>query len=410
MGKNDQIEGQMSLFDFLEAPSAAVEAPKEQQLRINIPWPCRECKWHDGCCCEYDKKPEEYGECKLFVSRTPDFDTMGIEDAAERIGKELGLEFKEGYRYDDGSVEYRARFKKINIEIHFSHYTEGIHGARRFLALDITNDQHEGYGGPCESIEEAIREIRKRVKGLEQDKTDTEKKSPICRFSEHTCNKEELWRVAEEIGEDCSRTCCRSCDNYNCGARCNGAPKTSRIEKMIEAQSEDSKSCWDCINWIDNTCLINSNYARYHKYDDERASLPRCENRNRFYPKSMSHCELKDKCDDYPLHCKGECFWCHKNPNLRGDNCLNCRKYKIECFPEHAAVHGKCDKYKQVPDFYRVMRCQLCKYWTVSKEQPPAGWGVKGYCELEESETNASSGCCYFERGENKDEQMVDET
>ncbi len=219
----------------------------------------------------------------------------------------------------------------------------------------------------------------------------------ICKHSQHSCNKEELWRVAEECGEECSHTCCRSCEVIHCGARCNGAPK------------EQTKACADCINWMEAGCIVNNNFSRYHKYDADWASLPKCENKSRFYPKSMSLCESKENCDDYPIHCKGECFWCHRNPNLSGDNCLNCRKYKIECFPEHAAVHGKCEKYKVVPDFYRVMRCQLCKYWSCSTEQPPAGWGVKGYCKLGKSETNAASGCCYFEKGETIGEQVVEE-
>ena len=46
----------------------------------------------------------------------------------------------------------------------------------------------------------------------------------VCKFSEHTCNKEELWRVAIEIGVSCPKSCCRVCDIRDCGARCNGAP------------------------------------------------------------------------------------------------------------------------------------------------------------------------------------------
>lgn len=420
MGKNDQIEGQMSLFDFIEAPIAAVEAPKEQQLRKNIPWPCRECKWYDGCCCEYDKKPEQYGECNLFVSRTPNFDTMSIEEAVKMVEEGTGLKFKPTDWSPNGEQEYEAKVGKTKVDIHFSHYAEGIHGARRHLGLSI---QHStgGFGSPCDSVEEVIEQINKRQRRADQENKRIDEsfrpkdeesygervEKPICKHSEHTCNKEELWKVAEDIGENCPKSCCRACENENCGARCNGAPKTSRLEKMIEAQAKESKSCWDCINWIDNGCSINNDYARYHKYDNERASLPRCENRNRFYPKSMSLCENKEDCDDYPTHCKGECFWCHRNPNLSGDNCLNCRKYKIECFPEHAAVHGKCEKYKAVPDFYRVMRCQLCKYWSCSTEQPPAGWGIDGFCSLARNKTQAHSGCCYFEREEQQQERNL---
>lgn len=416
MGKNDQIEGQMSLFDFLEAPVAAVEAPKEQQLRKNIPWPCRECKWYDGCCCEYDKKPEQYGECNLFVSRTPNFNTMSIEEAVQMVEEGTGLKFKPTDWSTNGEQEYEAKVGKSKVSIHFSHYAEGIYGARRHLGLSI---QHStgGFGSPCDSVEEVIEQINKRQRRADQEKKRIDESfrpkdeeaygervdKPICKHSEHTCNKEELWKVAEDIGEDCPKSCCRACSREDCGARCNGAPKLSRIEKMVQAQADNSKNCENCINWIEDSCLINSEYERYHKYDGERASLPKCENRNKFHPKSMSLCENKEDCDDYPIHCKGECFWCHRNHELTGDNCLNCRKYKIECFPEHAAVHGKCEKYKVVPDFYRVMRCQLCKYWSCSTEQPPAGWGIDGFCSLVRNKTQAHSGCCYFEREGDKD-------
>lgn len=469
MGKNDQIEGQMSLFDFLEAPSAAVEAPKEQQLRKNIPWPCRECKWYDGCCCEYDKKPEQYGECNLFVSRTPNFDTMSIEEAVKMVEEGTGLKFKPTDWSPNGEQEYEAKVGKSKVSIHFSHYAEGIHGARRHLGLSI---QHStgGFGSPCDSIEEVIEQINKRQRRADQEKKRIDESfrpkdeeaygervdKPVCKHSEHTCNKEELWKVAEDIGEDCPKSCCRACSNENCGARCNGAPKDKPIEKygvtwqpisikptqdkpmeilgcykynnkenwsccpaaLIDGDivardvpidiptpewkywryKEQTKACADCINWFEEGCIINNNFSRYHKYDADWASLPKCEHKSRFYPKSMSRCENKENCDDYPIHCKGECFWCHRNPNLSGDNCLNCRKYKIECFPEHATVHGKCEKYKVIPDFYRVMRCQLCKYWSCSTEQPPAGWGIDGFCSLARNKTQAHSGCTYFER------------
>ena len=395
MGKNDQIEGQMSLFDFLEAPVAAVEAPKEQQLRKNIPWPYRECKWYDGCCCEYDKKPEQHGECNLFVSRTPNFDTMSIEEAVKMVEEGTGLKFKPTDWSPNGEQEYEAKVGKSKVSIHFSHYAEGIHGARRHLGLSI---QHStgGFGSPCDSVEEVIEQINKRQRRADQEKKRIDESfqpkdeevygervdKPICKHSEHTCNKEELWKVAEDIGEDCPKSC---------GARCNGAPKTNK--------KETTKACADCINWFEEGCIINNNFAKYHKYDDWFA-LPKCEtwSHNLYFPKSMSLCENKDNCDDYPIHCKGQCFWCHKNPNLSGDNCLNCRKYKIECFPEHAAVHGTCEKYKVVPEFYHLHRCQLCKHWSCSTEQPPAGWGTDGWCSLEKNKTQSHSGCCYFEK------------
>lgn len=50
----------------------------------------------------------------------------------------------------------------------------------------------------------------------------------VCKFSGHSCNKENLWEVAEMDGGTCNRVCCRQCDLVGCGARCNGSeePKT----------------------------------------------------------------------------------------------------------------------------------------------------------------------------------------
>ncbi len=59
---------------------------------------------------------------------------------------------------------------------------------------------------------------------------------PICKHSGHTCNKEELWRVAEEIGEQCPHTCCRACNNNMCGARCNGAPQEDN--KRVKGENQ----------------------------------------------------------------------------------------------------------------------------------------------------------------------------
>lgn len=405
---NKQIEGQMNIFDFLkpiesETPEADklraegwtnmydkqpppgfyevchIENPKKiwvAQKTENGWWnpQAKDMSWWRPT--PYKTDGEIYQEAILHGTgfaggkkRVIDFFAKELDQTkrAEFLKKEYGVG---GWSTDYGCVDCNAG------GLDFKYFKEDMQRKSKLV--------HSGWPMVANEISRLI--------GLGLYKAE------VCKHSEHTCNKEELWKVAEDIGEDCPKSCCRSCSNKNCGARCNGAPK------------EQTKACADCINWMEAGCIVNNNFSRYHKYDADWASLPKCENKSRFYPKSMSLCENKENCDDYPIHCKGECFWCHRNSNLSGDNCLNCRKYKIECFPEHAAVHGKCEKYKVVPDFYRVMRCQLCKYWSCSTEQPPAGWGVKGYCELEKSETNASSGCCYFERGETKDEQVVDET
>lgn len=55
----------------------------------------------------------------------------------------------------------------------------------------------------------------------------------ICRFSEHTCNKEELWKVAQTFDDiQCPKVCCRQCSVRLCGARCNGSEEPKRDPKL----------------------------------------------------------------------------------------------------------------------------------------------------------------------------------
>ena len=62
------------------------------------------------------------------------------------------------------------------------------------------------------------------------------KSIPICEHSGHTCNKVELWKVADTLDElQCPHVCCRKCNTRLCGARCNGAeePKPKKANPPI---------------------------------------------------------------------------------------------------------------------------------------------------------------------------------
>lgn len=59
----------------------------------------------------------------------------------------------------------------------------------------------------------------------------------VCKFSEHTCNKQNLWEIADTLDDiKCPRVCCRKCDVRHCGARCNGSeePKPSEDDYIRE--------------------------------------------------------------------------------------------------------------------------------------------------------------------------------
>ncbi len=166
----------------------------------------------------------------------PNFDTMSIKDAADRIGKKLGLEFKESYRYGDeneNAVEYTAKNKKLKIDIYFSHYVDTVNDGRRFLSVDIQNTRHEGFSSPCESIEEALEMIRKKIKDNKLRDEQPTNQTSICEYSQHECNRTELWKIADSLDDiECPHKCCRACDVKCCGARCNGSEEPQRDRKQ----------------------------------------------------------------------------------------------------------------------------------------------------------------------------------
>lgn len=55
-------------------------------------------------------------------------------------------------------------------------------------------------------------------------------KGPVCSFSGHTCNKQNLWEVADTLDDlMCPHVCCRKCNTRLCGARCNGSEEPKHI-------------------------------------------------------------------------------------------------------------------------------------------------------------------------------------
>lgn len=62
-----------------------------------------------------------------------------------------------------------------------------------------------------------------------------------CKFSGHTCNREELWKIAESLEVDCIKQCCRNCKVKCCGARCNGSEEPSKCYSCFH---EDQGKCW----------------------------------------------------------------------------------------------------------------------------------------------------------------------
>lgn len=66
-----------------------------------------------------------------------------------------------------------------------------------------------------------------------------------CAFSGHTCNKKELWKVADTLDDlMCPHVCCRQCNTICCGARCNGSEEPERLTPAEEYYKETGKKTY----------------------------------------------------------------------------------------------------------------------------------------------------------------------
>lgn len=152
---------------------------------------------------------------------------------------------------------------------------------------------------------------------------------PVCKYSEHSCNRKELWKIAESFDDViCPHVCCRNCAERLCGARCNG--------------SEEPK------------------------------------------------CRIAEECEAYPRGCGGTIDPCRFGGPFKWSN----KREKLE--DVHIDREGRPEK---APQWMKYKRCENCKRWQRYdiKEQPPAGWGVMGYCIEHKEKCSTGSYCNDFE-------------
>ena len=190
----------------------------------------------------------------------------------------------------------------------------------------------------------------------------------ICDNSGHSCNKQELWRVADTLDEiQCPHVCCRMCNTRNCGARCNGSeepkrtpqiyrylrygPHTLVAEVREEAKAwldqngvpewvEWSKSSLPCKNctWWDGTNCCSGGHTNHYEYGylicdgfyqscvERKPStvgegFPQCiKQEPHIYP-----LDIKGICDDpYCPQC-GYAFWTERKRNeVDCERCPEC--------------------------------------------------------------------------------------
>lgn len=182
-----------------------------------------------------------------------------------------------------------------------------------------------------------------------------------CKFSGHTCNKEELWKVAESLDDPfCPHVCCRKCATKQCGARCNGSeePQKAAVDyetwHSIEEEppedafcifeylwtrntKEDSKGqCkgwWSNgkVKWLNMPWDIGSKRVISWKYAEE--------------PKEAAEepeCSKANECEAYPHGCGG-----------RIEPCRFGGPYKWSEQAQEVVIKGICD------DGY----CPKCNIW-----------------------------------------------
>lgn len=237
-----ECEGQLSLFDLFETPQ---EEPKAAEQF--------EC---DGCifetkskCCSYntDKDYCVLGDKKitnaLIKQLIDDLEAMypGKIDVKEytvwehvpNLGKRLWLNIEDvGDTWDlTGIID---KYKEASLEVSISAVPHFVGGNAEGNNLYIST----------------MWKTKGHKEVLEYDFKTEAAGQNVCKFSEHTCNKEELWKVAESFDDiECPKICCRQCKVKCCGARCNGSeepkeeePKCSKA-KECEAYTRIPRGC-----------------------------------------------------------------------------------------------------------------------------------------------------------------------
>ena len=198
MGKLDYIaDGQMSLFDFIEPPKKEVSIKKVAPGAL-----FRYLRYGP-----HTLVPEARDECKAY------------------------LDSLNGVVPDDMDDIY--------------HFSKG------WSTLPCGNCEHEKggvcmFGGHTCHYEYEKYLVCDAFKQTIDAKPKLEK--PICQYSNHSCNKENLWEVAEMDGGQCNRVCCRQCDFVGCGARCNGSEEPKREEPQ-QSTEVTKKTCSNCLRF-----------------------------------------------------------------------------------------------------------------------------------------------------------------
>ena len=185
-----------------------------------------------------------------------------------------------------------------------------------------------------------------------------------CSFSGHTCNKKNLWEVADTLDElQCPHVCCRLCNTRNCGARCNGSdepkgkggifrylrygPHTLIPEVREETKNWLDKNgvpewaTWDknsvpCSNctWFDGRNCCSGGHTNHYEYGYLICDgfYQSCVERK---PSTVGDCfpnGIKQEPHIYPLEIKGICDdpYCPQC-GYAFETIKTCKNYEVDC-------------------------------------------------------------------------------
>lgn len=188
--------------------------------------------------------------------------------------------------------------------------------------------------------------------------------APICKHSKHTCNKKELWKVADTLDEiQCPHVCCRMCNTRNCGARCNGSeepkrtpqiyrylrygPHTLVAEVREEAKawldqngvpewvkwSKSSLPCENC-TWWDGTNCCSGGHTNHYEYGYLICDgfYQSCVERKPSTVGEGFPQVIKQESHIYPLDIKGICDdpYCPQC-GYAFETIKTCKNYEVDC-------------------------------------------------------------------------------
>ena len=116
--------GQMTIFDFLPAPSDLDELPEEEMVRI--------------------------------------------------VGERTGLKFqllnlKPHNQYFDDLYQYEAKIGKAKITIHYSRYFPELYHGKRFISVSYMHGTG-GAGAPCDTLDEAVEMLKMYIERIRREK------------------------------------------------------------------------------------------------------------------------------------------------------------------------------------------------------------------------------------------------